>query len=64
MATTQTDRPGHRKTRYGKVSQVADLSRPTIYRLMRNGDLRNVKMGGARRIDWADVDAYAESCVV
>lgn len=67
MAVMTASRPGHRETRFATVAQVAaylNLSRPSIYRLMHNGDLPDVKMGGARRIAWGDVDTYANSCVI
>jgi len=54
-----------RKHRFATVQEVADyirLSRPTIYRLLREGKIPSRLVGGSRRIDWADVDRYLDEC--
>ena len=46
-ATTPT---GERWLRISAVMQVTSLSRSTIYSLMEVGQLKSIKVGGARRI--------------
>lgn len=46
-----------------RIDQVCDrlqLSRATVYRLLASGDLRNVKVGTARRVTSSDLDSYIE----
>ncbi len=38
-----------------EVAEFLKVNRPTVYNLMARGKLRSVKIGGARRIPWAEV---------
>ena len=42
------------------VMEELNLSRPTVYRYIRNGELRSVMIGGARRIPESAVDEFIE----
>jgi len=39
----------------GQVSQFLSISRPTLYKLLGDGVIPSIKLGGARRIPWAGV---------
>jgi excisionase family DNA binding protein len=41
-----------------QVAQSLGLSRSTVAEMVRRGDIRSVKLGGARRVFRADLDAY------
>jgi excisionase family DNA binding protein len=47
-----------------KAADYLGLSRAAVYRLMDRGDLPYAKLGYARRVRWADVEAYVEASMV
>lgn len=52
------------ESRFLTVQEVADLMRVssmTVYRLIKSGDLRAVRVGRSFRVRETDVDAYLES---
>lgn len=52
------------RTRFLTVAEVAELMRVstmTVYRLIKAGDLRSVRVGKSYRIAEEDVDAYLAS---
>lgn len=40
-----------------EVAAYLNVSRSTVYNLMDQGKLRWVKIGGSRRVKWADVES-------
>lgn len=44
-----------------EAGQQLRLSRSRVYELIRDGKLRSVKVGGARRVPAAAVDAYVRT---
>lgn len=52
------------ESRFLTVQEVADLMRVssmTVYRLIKSGDLRAVRVGRSFRVRQADVDSYLEA---
>ena len=42
------------------VARILNISRAMAYRLMQQGAIRTVSIGAARRVRWADLQAYIE----
>jgi excisionase family DNA binding protein len=42
------------------VAAILNISRAMAYRLMQQGEIRSVCIGAARRVRWADLQAYIE----
>jgi len=42
------------------LAQILNISRAFAYRLMQTGEIRTVKIGGARRVRKSDLAAYIE----
>lgn len=56
-----TTTPATEQRRAYKVEEVAELlglSRNTVFRLLKAGDLKSIKVGGSRRITVEQLDAY------
>lgn len=43
-----------------EVAQLLSVSRPTVYRLIRSGELPAIRVGERLRFDQADVQSYLE----
>lgn len=43
-----------------EAAQVLSLSRAVLYRLMQRGELASLKLDGARRITWKQLQAFVE----
>jgi excisionase family DNA binding protein len=44
----------------GETADVLRISRPTVYRLLRSGDLHAVRVGQRHRFRREDIDAYLD----
>lgn len=46
-----------------EIAQILNISRAFAYRLMQTGEIRTVKIGGARRVRKSDLAEYIEKNV-
>jgi len=44
-----------------EVLAILQISKPTLYRLFKRGNLKKVKLGRSMRVRQADLNAYIES---
>ena len=47
-----------------EISEILTLSKRSLYRLIKNGRLKGVRIGKAWRVTQAQLDAFLESCKV
>ncbi len=67
MSTKKQMEIAGQRSGFARISEAVEflaVSRATIYKLMDAGQLAYAKFGGARRIPWAKLIEYAESCTV
>lgn len=46
---------------YRQARDYLSISQPTLYRLIKAGELHVVFVGTARRIEWAEIESYIAS---
>lgn len=42
------------------VAEFMKITRPSVYKLIRSGDLPSLKIGRSRRIRWVDVHSFVD----
>lgn len=52
------DRPPHRLLTVAEVAYMTRLSRPTVYRLLRSGEIPSLRFGRSYRVTEEAVDEY------